>query len=87
MAPDPRTLSTLIRGGNFDYLSNQVVWTSSLPAQTLPASLYLSAKPAFFGNYKWPWVDPTGGTKFETLPAKARFDAGTPFAVAPGAIQ
>ena len=56
MVPDPKTLSTVIRGGNFDYLTNEVVWTSSLQAQTLPASLYLSAKPGFFGNYQWPWV-------------------------------
>ncbi len=82
MAPDPKTLTTVIRGGNFDYLTNQVVWTSGLPAQTLPASLYLRAKPSFFGNYQWPWVDPTGATKLHTLPAKARLDAGTPFAMA-----
>jgi hypothetical protein len=83
MAPDAKTLSTVIRGGNFDYLTNQVVWTSSLPAQTLPASLYLTAKPAFFGDYPWPWVDPTGSPKVHTLPAKARFDASTLFAPAP----
>jgi hypothetical protein len=81
MVPDPKTLSTVIRGGNFDYLTNEVVWTSSLPAQTLPASLYLSAKPSFFGNYQWPWVDPAGATKVHTLPAKARLDAGSPFAL------
>ena len=87
MAPDPKTLATVIRGGNFDYLSNEVVWTSSLQAQPLPASLYLNAKPGFFGNYQWPWVDPTGNTKLHVLPAKARLDAGTPFALAPGATQ
>jgi hypothetical protein len=87
MAPDPKTLSTLIRGGNFDYLTNEVAWTSSLPAQPLPASLYLTAKPGFFGNYQWPWVDPTGSTKLHALPAKARLDAGTPFAPVPGAAQ
>jgi hypothetical protein len=87
MGPDPKTLSTVIRGGNFDYLTNQVVWTSSLQAQTLPASLYLSAKPGFFGNYQWPWVEPISSTRLYTLPAKARFDAGTPFALAPGVTQ
>ncbi len=81
MAPDPKTLSTVIRGGNFDYLTNEVVWTRSLPAQTLPASLYLKAKPGFFGT-QWPWVDPAGGTKVHALPAKARLDGGTPFASA-----
>ena len=87
MAPDPKTLSTLIRGGNFDYLTNDVAWSSSLPAQTLPASLYLTIKPGFFGNYPWPWVDPTGSTKLHALPAKARLDAGTPFALAPAMAQ
>ena len=57
MVPDPLTLSTVIRGGNFDYLTNQVAWTASFQAQTLPSSLYLNAKPSFFGNYSWPWVN------------------------------
>jgi hypothetical protein len=87
MAPDSKTLATVIRGGNFDYLTNSVVWTDGLQAQTLPVSLYLSAKPGFFGDYQWPWVDPTGNTKVHTLPAKARLDAGTPFALAPGVTQ
>lgn len=87
MAPDPKVLSTVVRGGNFDYLTNKAVWTRELPEQPLPASLYLQAKPAFFGEYHWPWVDPTGSTKLHTLPAKARFDAGTPFALAPGVTQ
>ncbi|MFC5323381.1 right-handed parallel beta-helix repeat-containing protein [Bradyrhizobium oligotrophicum] len=87
MAPDPKTLATVIRGGNFDYLTSKTVWADGLPAQPLPPSLYLNAKPGFFGNLPWPWVDPTGDAKLQTLPAKARLDAGTPFAVAPGATQ
>jgi hypothetical protein len=87
MAPDPKTLSTLIRGGNFDYLTNKTIWTASLQQQELPASLYLSGRPAFFGNYRWPWVDPTGSVKLYILPAKARYDSGMPFALAPGAGQ
>ena len=85
MAPDPKTLSTLIRGGNFDYLTSKTVWTNGFREQTLPASLYLSKRPDFFGKYQWPWVDPTGAIKIHTLPAKARFDAGTPFALSSGA--
>src|SRR2546426_6233659 len=71
--PDPKELSTTIREGNFDYASNQVHWSGA--AQQIPASLYLGAKPAFFGSNPWPWVDPTGATKVATLPARARFDA------------
>jgi hypothetical protein len=71
--PDPKVLSTVVREGNFDYLSNAVQW-SGAPGQ-IPASLYLTSKPAFFGSNPWPWVDPTGATKLATLPARARFDA------------
>ncbi|CAL78542.1 hypothetical protein; Pectin lyase-like (virulence factor-like) [Bradyrhizobium sp. ORS 278] len=87
MAADPKTLVTVIRGGNFDYLTNQVVWTDGLAEQALPASLYLSSKPGFFGARPWPWVDPAAETKLHVLPAKERFDAGTPFATAPGSMQ
>jgi hypothetical protein len=75
---DPKTVSTLIRGGNYDYVTNSVHW-ENIPSQALPPSLYLSSKPAFFGSYTWPWVDPTGSTQLYILPAKARYDAGTPF--------
>jgi hypothetical protein len=85
MTPDPKTLATVIRGGNFDFLTNTVVWTDRLPAQPLPASLYLRAKPGFFGDFQWPWVDPTGDTKVHALPAKTRLDSGAPFAVPPHA--
>jgi hypothetical protein len=71
-AADPKVKSTTIRDGNFDYLTNQVRWDRA-PA-TLPPSLYLRAKPAFFGSTPWPWVDPTGGTKLGVLPARKRFE-------------
>ncbi len=84
-APDAassRVISTVIRHGNFDYLTNKVAWDPSIPNHTLPPSLYLTGKPAFFNagrGYTWPWVDPTSATPVLTLPAKARYDAGTPF--------
>jgi hypothetical protein len=77
MYADPQVLNTVIRGGNFDYLTNTVHW-ESLAQQTLPSSLYLTAAPAFFGPNPWPWVDPLGSTMLNVLPAKLRYDAGTP---------
>lgn len=68
--PDPKVRATVVRDGNFDYVSSQVRWDR--PAQPLPASLYLSAKPAFFGGHRWPWVDPLDGTKLGVLPAMLR---------------
>jgi len=73
---------TTLRHGNYDYLTNTVRWDPAISERTLPSSLYLSQKPAFFSTgkgYTWPWVDPTGTTQLHELPAKARFDANTPF--------
>jgi hypothetical protein len=77
MYPDKQVLSTVIRDGNYDYLTNSQRWHNTPAGFTIPASMYLTSKPAFFGSNPWPWVDPTTGTTY-TLPAKARFDAGTP---------
>ncbi len=80
-ATDPEVSVTAIIHGNYDYVQNQVTWDPSIPDHTLPKSLYLSSKPAFFNTgrgYKWPWVDPINGVVY-TLPAKVRYDAGTPF--------
>ena len=65
----------IYRDGNWDNVTNGVVWASG--ARTIPPSFYLTGKPSFFGGNAWPWVDPTSGT-LQTLPAKARYDAGTP---------
>ena len=82
---------TTIAHGNYDYLDNAVTWDPNISNKTLPNSLYLSSKPAFFSagsGYTWPWINPTGtpqvyqncagGSRY-CLPAKARYDAGTPF--------
>lgn len=72
---DANVKTTTLRDGNFDYVTNSVQWDRS--PQTLPNSLYLTSKPAFFGSCSWPWVDPLGSTKVAVLPARARFDGNT----------
>jgi hypothetical protein len=79
---DPNVAATALRDGNYDYLTNTINWASNDTAHTLPNSLYLSGKPVFFNageGYTWPWVNPTGSPQLYPLPAKARYDAGTPF--------
>jgi hypothetical protein len=82
------TYQTVLREGNFDWYTQKQRWhgiggkgaiDTSTP-RPIPNSLYLSSKPAFFGSNPWPWVDPSTGATY-VLPAKARFDAGTPNAV------
>jgi hypothetical protein len=73
---DPKVAATAVREGNWDWAQSKQSWLKASPT-TLPSSLYLSSKPAFFGSNTWPWVDPTTGMTY-TLPAKARFDANTP---------
>jgi hypothetical protein len=81
----------ILRDGNYDYQSSARLWhglggtassshTTPPAISAMPNSMYLTSKPSFFGANTWPWVTPEGSTKTYTLPAKARYDAGTPFA-------
>ena len=78
---DPLVVARTYRHGNYDYVTNSVTWDSGNPNRTLPPSLYLASKPAFFGSNPWPWVDPTASTesaRLAVLPAKVRFEAAHP---------
>ncbi|HET6413608.1 MAG TPA: hypothetical protein VFG53_16225 [Anaeromyxobacter sp.] len=82
------TQATILRMGNWNWGTNVGQHWQGLggagtpdnppnPLPAIPNSLYLTSKPSFFGSNPWPWVDPTTGTTY-VLPARARFDAGTP---------
>jgi hypothetical protein len=75
---DGTALRLFYRHLDFDYATSSVYQNPANGVRTLPDSLYLVGRPAFFGALPWPWVDPLRTTKVHTLPAKARFDAGTP---------
>ena len=75
MYADPNTLSTLIRGGNYDYLTNSTHW-ENLTAQAIPNSFYLAAKPCFFGSTPWPAVGPDVAGYSNDIPAKHCYDLG-----------
>jgi hypothetical protein len=72
---DTRVAATAVRDGNWDTLLGRQTWLNG-SAGALPDSLYLTDKPSFFGSNRWPWVDPTTGVTY-TLPAQARYSAGT----------
>jgi hypothetical protein len=94
VATGPGPTPGLLRDGNYDYLTHAVHWHGvggtgehaglAPPAvAALPSSLYIPPAmqpPPFFGGGTWPWIDgsdaadPIPGR----LPARTRFDAGTP---------
>ena len=71
--PEAQVVNTVHRHANYDYATNTVHWAPGYDT-TLPDSLYLAARPAFFGSHRWPWVDPTGPTPLFVLPARERYD-------------
>jgi len=71
---DGTALRLLLRHGNFDYVTNAVEWAPGL-SRDLPPSLYLTARPAFFGAELWPFVDPLREPKVGVLPARKRYEA------------
>lgn len=80
--------NTILRGGNWDCQTNSVVWntnvpggslvSSYLPQQTLPNSLYLSARPNWFtlSGAVWPPIDPSASTKVNKIPAQICYENG-----------
>jgi hypothetical protein len=69
----PRTLLH----GNYDYIGGSVVWDASNTDHQLPASLYLSAKPAWFGALAWPAFGPDLSPREGTIPAVVRYENAT----------
>jgi hypothetical protein len=84
----------IFKNGNFDYVSNAVIDNAAGYSQSFPNSFYLPSSgataPSFFTagtcTYPWPWVTANTSPYIHTnscggsgLPAKARYDAGTPF--------
>jgi hypothetical protein len=55
-ALDTAVLGTTIRKGNYNYGSSSMQQLAN--GETLPSSLYLTSKPAWFGNLNWPPIDP-----------------------------
>jgi hypothetical protein len=85
------TIQFIHKNGNFDYVTNSIADNDPSYSQSFPNSLVFAGTPSFFApgatcTYPFPWVTPQSGTKIQSnscsgsgLPAKARWDAGTPF--------
>ena len=67
--------ATLLRHGNFDVVNNAVVWDGGIAARDIPASLYLTSKPAWLGSLSWPVIGPDVSGYKQDIPARKRLDA------------
>lgn len=88
---DAKSKSTALRHGNFDYQSQSTNWDAANADHTLPSSLYLTAKPAFFGGLSWPTIGPDRSPMVGALPSKERYEGrglpSTPVLPAPTSLR
>jgi hypothetical protein len=72
---DPDVVATLLRHGNFDYVTNSVVWDPAITNHDLPDSLYLRARPAWWcQETPWPAIGPDVAGYTQKIPAQRRFE-------------
>ena len=72
---DPNVAATLLRHGNFDYVTNTVVWDPGILEHDLPDSLYRSGMPDWWCQQTpWPPIGPDVGGYYNDIPAKRRFE-------------
>jgi hypothetical protein len=81
--------TTMLRHGNWDSVTNGVVWDPSISDHTIPASLFLASKPSWWGTEAWPPIGPDVSGFSGNIPAKSRFEGtykqGTNYTVTPSA--
>jgi hypothetical protein len=72
-----------LQHANWDVVTNGVVWNSA-DDRTLPASLYLSGKPSWWGSIAWPAVGPDLSPMYPTAPGAGK---GMPWGAAKAALS
>jgi hypothetical protein len=74
-AGDTNVKATLIRHRNFDYVTRSTDVDPSFGDTLLPPSLYLAAKPSWWGNLPWPPIGPDVPGFVNKLPAQIRYES------------
>jgi Pectate lyase superfamily protein/Right handed beta helix region len=79
---DSNVENTLLRHGNFDYVTHSVIWDPSIPSHDLPDSLYLDQMPGWWcQETPWPPIGPDVAGLVNDIPAKRRFEGQSCFPV------
>lgn len=71
---DDETENTAIIHGNFDYVTNTVIWDGDIADHDIPDSYLHTNKPTWFGNLNWPAIGPDVSGYLSNTPAKLRWD-------------
>jgi hypothetical protein len=83
---DRNVKGTILRHGNWDAANKHVVWDDMISDHTIPNSLYLTAKPPWWGELPWPPIGPDRTPMVGQIPAQQRFANGMPTAAATSAV-
>jgi hypothetical protein len=70
----PEVLPTLLRHGNFDYVTNSVTWDSTITDHAVPASLFRQNAPYFWEKTPWPAIGPDVAGHYNKIPAERWLD-------------
>ncbi len=77
---DPKTAATLIRHGNYDYITKGLTWDSTISDHNIPNSVYRSAKPTWFKSLPWPPFTPEragfNANSLNKIPAQVCYENG-----------
>jgi hypothetical protein len=72
---DPNVAATLLRHGNYDYVTQSVVWDPGISNHDLPDSMYLSKYPDWWcEETPWPPIGPDVAGYANDIPAKRRLE-------------
>jgi hypothetical protein len=78
---DRNVKATILRHGNWDAANKRVGWDNKISDHTIPNSLYLTAKPSWWGELPWPPIGPDRAPTAGQIPAQQRFANGMPTSV------
>jgi hypothetical protein len=68
--------NTVLRHGNYDYVTKTTKWDPSISDHNIPTSYYLTSKPSWYGGCTWPPVNPIGPVTAD-IPAKLRYEGSS----------
>ena len=72
---DPKVKATLLRHGNWDSVTQTVIWNPGIADTNLPPSLYLKEKPNWWGDSAWPPFGAELKPMVGRIPAQVRLDS------------